>query len=462
MSLVNDMLRDLDRRRRLPSDSTPLRYDDDDDMETVVHHWIIIALVVVGLLVGTLAGYFYFRQAGISAPEMAAAPEPQAPPVVETATQPVIATPARSISVAPAVTSPSGFVLKIASATVFVFEIVSRDNFGINILLHEVEQVASNAAGMPGFSLVQSEAGVNAIVELNESADYLVYQERGDVESPGMTLVIEAMLRGTRTEAVTEVAPPAQERTVVEEAPAPIEPVEEPVATPPEPEVVVVPPAPRVATTEPVRTIPTPAPTQASIRTPRELTFEERDLNVSQNAGQLIQRGQLVAAYQALLVFLGENPEAHRSRETLATLLFAQQEYLEAGVVVDQGLVVAPNYAPYKKIKARLYMLSRETAAAIALLRNLPPNLAADPEYFELLASSYQQNGSHQEAIEVYQNLLRNDSQQARWWAGLGISHEALGNVSDAIASYQAALQTENLEPALRQYSQNRIRYLGN
>jgi len=58
--------------------------------------------------------------------------------------------------------------------------------------------------------------------------------------------------------------------------------------------------------------------------------------------------------------------------------------------------------------------------------------------------------------------LIRHDSQQARWWVGMGVSLEAGGEVDDAISSYQTALQNSELDSALRQYSQNRMRFLRN
>jgi len=194
----------------------------------------------------------------------------------------------------------------------------------------------------------------------------------------------------------------------------------------------------------------------------RDYLAWKSDINNSKNAASLIQRGQIIDAYAQLLRFIEDNAEAHHSRETLATLLFAQQEYQQAEVIVDQGLLFAPNYSAYKKIKARLLILDRDPGAAANYLSDNPPALATDPEYFELLASAYQQNMQHANAIETYQNLIRHDSQQARWWVGMGVSLEAGGEVDDAISSYQTALQNSELDSALRQYSQNRMRFLRN
>jgi tetratricopeptide (TPR) repeat protein len=218
----------------------------------------------------------------------------------------------------------------------------------------------------------------------------------------------------------------------------------------PAPQTAVIAPAPQPQAAPPVQR-------SSPVRVNRELSLEEQDRNNSQEAVMLVQSGRINEAYQGLLLFISEHPDAHQSRETLATLLLAQGEMGQARSVVDGGLSLVPNYGPFKKIKARLLMQDGASAQALALLRNVPPAVATDPEYHELLASLYQQNSSHDLAVASYQDLLRFNSQQGRWWTGLAISLEALGKNADALASYQAALQTSNLDAGLRQYIQNRI-----
>ncbi|MDY6984274.1 MAG: tetratricopeptide repeat protein, partial [Pseudomonadota bacterium] len=212
----------------------------------------------------------------------------------------------------------------------------------------------------------------------------------------------------------------------------------------------------------PAQTPPAAAPTttgdrNAAVRISRELSFEDRDRNNSQSALMLVQGGRMAEALQQLLTFLEENRAAHQSRETLAKLLLAQQAFAQADTVIDQGLEQVPNYAPFKKIKARLLMQNGDGPQALALLRNVPPSVAADPEYHELLATLYQQGNYHVQAIASYQDLLRTDRNQGRWWTGLGISLEAQNQLADARASYQQALQSPNLDANLRRFVQNRI-----
>jgi tetratricopeptide (TPR) repeat protein len=203
-------------------------------------------------------------------------------------------------------------------------------------------------------------------------------------------------------------------------------------------------------------------PADLPLRVTRGLTVEQQDRNTSQTAITLTQSGRLLEAYESLLTFLARNPEAHLSRETLGTILLAQREYAQAALVVDEGLQLAPNYSPYKKIKSRLLMLEGRSADALQVLQQLPPTLQADQEYHELLATLFQQVGQHSQAISTYQELLRTNGAEGRWWAGMGISLEAQGDAAKALASYQAALQQSSLDASVRQYSQARVQALSN
>lgn len=196
------------------------------------------------------------------------------------------------------------------------------------------------------------------------------------------------------------------------------------------------------------------------VRTLRAPSFTERDRGVSRDGIRLAQRGQLLAAYEVLQAFIVHHPEAHISRETLITLLFAQQEHGRANRLLAEGLALAPHHGGYKKLQARLWVREGAIEDALALLLQAPPTLETDLEYHDLLASLRQQSGDHEGAVEVYQRLLAGAPGHARWWAAMAISLEALGRARDAITSYQQALRSQDLDPDLRRYSLRRIEVL--
>lgn len=457
MSLVNDMLRDLDRRKRHTSDGASLSYGAAEKVNREFPKWLKqTAPVAIGLVFGLIAAVLFFgnsddadTQIRNSATELVAANNAQLPTQDNKSNQ--IASGA--ISIEEPIFTSRGYRVKIVSDEQFDFEIINRDEFGISLLLPGIESIENKVDKLPGFSVLNSSVGTNIYIETNDPTLFSVFEEM-DNQSFGSAIVIEVEMTSTPgansliEESLGEsltAQDPLPESLMPESEPIPVDNQELDLALEPDTELS-------------GNTIMETAP----VRKPRELTFEERDQNVSQQASSQIQAGQLMSAYQILLEFIGENPEAHKSRVTLATLLFAQQEYGQANVVVDQGIALAPNFSGYKKIKSRILLLNNQPVESALVLEEFPPALKDDTEYFELLASSYQKSGEHLKAVKTYQDLIRHDSQQGRWWAALGISHEALGNAGDAVASYQAAMQLPNLESALRQYSQSRVRNLRN
>lgn len=443
MSLVNEMLRDLDQRKRKLTVDLPTHYRMASREASSRGHWKILSMLGIGVIAGIVGAYLYLNQRQFAPPPSLPLAEQKSPAtsVSSPASQDQIVRTEEPVTenvsgigirVAGLVTSESGFSLEIASLNPFDFEIVSQNDYGAIVLLQGVRNILANDVNMPGLSLQIVPAGIEVVFELNDPVQFQVHKK----DSMAMTLVIEGTWEG---------AGEAQEISSTNDAP---------LEASGEPD--------NVAASAVVSDSSSNVRETSAVKTPRELSFQERDRNISSQAALQIQRGQLMEAYRSLLEFLDENPEAHQSRVTLAKLLFAQQEYAQAESVVDQGLTIALNYAAYKKIKARLMMMQGQLNETVELLVQLPPTLATDTEYYELLASAYQKAGTHSRAIEVYQDLIRYDRQQGRWWAGMGISHEALGNVDDAISSYQAALQTNKLESSLRQYSQNRVRFLSN
>lgn len=459
MSLVNDMLRDLDRRRR-----SPLQGNQPD---TVFGHVleekgstfrVAAAVVVVGILIGLAAGYFLTGQPvpGVDNSEsrsVAVQPTMNTPPAASGGNeQAAESNPVVSARIAGGRETPTGFEIRIEASAEVPFEILSRTDNSLELLVRNVGEIGNVQPVVEGMTVRQDTEGMILDLALTRDADFLVY------ESPGgerYALTVEGFWAEQPAAPESVAGNPDVTQPVAgsagssgDIAPAPV--TQNDTAS---------------STQTENRTAAPAADGQdggsgRQVRTARELTLQERDRNASQQALRLAQDGQLPQAYDSLYHFLADNPQAHQSRTTLITMLFAQEDYEQASALVEEGLSLAPNHIGYKKIKARLLMMRGEYIQAIRLLNNLPPLLSEDTEYYELLASLYQQVGNHNAAIETYQELIRQDSSVGRWWTGMAISHEAQGDTEDALNSYRVAMQLPDLESSLRQYSQNRIRAL--
>lgn len=475
MSLVNDMLRDLDRRRQLPVQAHRVgRVIDiaDELPRTRAAH--IALLVLASLAAGLAGGYFLMERPRDPARDLAlevAAPAMQAEApaaVLEPAPAPEL----RRLEVAEVVQSDTDFTLRLRGNQPIEYSITDRNNNGMTLRFEGLEAYDDRGESISGLSVIQMPDYTLFELELPADADLKLYE--ADDAAP-FELVLSARYReplaSTLRQPVAVAAEPAP-ATSADEA-AGLAAADTALAAATAPAATAINSAPLAAAAPGVMGLQATAPTgtgtrqraldasELPLRVTRGLTLEQQDRNASQSAVALVQSGRLLEAYEGLLTFLARNPEAHTSRETLGTILLAQREVAQATAVVEEGLRLAPNYAPYKKIKARLLLQEGRSAEALQLLEQVPPSLQADKEYHELLATLYQQNSQHGKAIATYQELLRTNSSEGRWWAGLGISLEAQGDTQKAVASYQAALQQGNLDPGVRQYSQGRIRSLG-
>lgn len=461
MSLVNDMLRDLNKRTPVSNQAARVHGAIQSSIESKRPR-IKVGLIVAGcLLAGLGAGYFYFETMGVQVVQVPLATVPQAvqpapqaaapaTPAVATAQEPAVAEAPEPAAEVPAVEivaeirelalQPNGFTFIVETSEKTTFSVSDRSAFGLTLHIDGVDRYDRTGATAPGMSLLMVSDGLDIGIELEEAADFLV---REDSETPEFDILITASYRALDVTAADSPAPEPQVEVITQPE------------TPPPSAIASVPVQPPIVPSlEGERSAP--------VRVNREPSLEDRDRNNSQGALILAQGGQMQEAYRQLRAFLEENPSAQQSRETLAKLLFAQQEYVQAGVVIDEGLTQLPNNAAFKKIKARLLMQENDPAQALTLLSSVPPTVAADTEYYELLGLLYQQASNHQAAVATYQELLRTDRQQGRWWTGLGISLQAQGMNADARAAYQAALQTNNLDRNLRQYIQSRMNNLGN
>jgi len=199
-------------------------------------------------------------------------------------------------------------------------------------------------------------------------------------------------------------------------------------------------------------------------KTSRRLTLAERDQRANRQALQLMRRGHTQQAEQLLSPLLNDYPLAQQSRATLIALKLSKGQLDHAQQLIAQGLQLTPKQLAFIKLKARLLLAQQLPAEAATLLGQQLTNeqtaAADDQELFALLATASQRAGQHQRAVEVYQQLLALDNQQAPWWVGLAISQEALKQPGAALSAYRRARGVVGISPALLRYAESRITQL--
>ncbi len=430
MSLVNDMLRDLDARRAAPSERVPLEglYAVDEEgarrrernRRLRLGSIFLSAVILTGLLVGLMIGRIVGR----------------------TPEGPVLADPTPVAAVA----APQ--VLEILPQHVngrFVLQLLLDQS----VAYQRTDESGAVSLRLPGLRLsgeprngrLQQDGrslswrvepqGNDVLVLLVGLGDQLQVSDRLEPAGARWQLWLEAQMLATPAEQVDLTALPAAEE--VSTAPA-----ENPAWQ---------------VRTEPVSQPAPAARPQVSITArPADPLAEARQAMLDQDYAGAVQQLERVHRQQP--------------RDADAIRLLARA-YLGAGQQ-DKLLGWLPallaqigDDSELRILLARAQLQSGQTQAAVATLAQRRPLLARDPGYHALLAATYQQTGQWRESAEVYRQLVDLRPQQAAWQLGLAIALEQLEQPQQAAQHYQLALRGQGLDDGARRFAISRAQTLG-
>ncbi len=187
------------------------------------------------------------------------------------------------------------------------------------------------------------------------------------------------------------------------------------------------------------------------------LTDTQQSQLAFQRAIQMLSRNNPQDAQLALEEALSFSPVHLRARETLAAIFLNTGRISEAASSLKEGLHLKPAAAPLAKLYARILVDQGDIVNAVAVLERAHPGMAADPEYYALLAALYQQLEKYAQAAHVYQQILLRHPGTAHWWMGLALAQEAMGETTRALDAFQRAQRAGGLSDAVLKYIQTRI-----
>ncbi len=201
---------------------------------------------------------------------------------------------------------------------------------------------------------------------------------------------------------------------------------------------------------------PTGMAKSAPVLSPRQAADQAR-----QEALSALKRGRERDAEAALRRALAADPDHLPARETLATLLLGQGRISEAAAVLTEGLKSTPGHLPFRKAQARILAGQGESSRALEVLNQGPvPATAADPDFHAMRAALQQRLGLHGEAARGYRELLAVYPAGGIYWLGLGISLEGEGQTSEAADAYREALLRPDLPMTSRDFAGKRLKAL--
>ena len=427
MSLVNDMLRDLDQRRKDSEhgvSSVSLTPASELLKESGRQYaWFLVGLAL--LIACGVVAYFWLERSGS---ETVRSLDIRLPVATETAPNPSPAAP----QAAPEQASPAPSALAQAVPA-------ERETAAVNTAAAEpaATEAPATSDGEPAVAQPVAEVPVATARTEEAPAAPVVMTER-TVSAPDV---------GVRVSAGTGLA---------QSAPAP--------ASPPKPEpVTTLDKTPSTAAAEPALVDLSEGLAEGtldSVKNTARRTPDELDTLAVQEALVYMSENNTNAAFKRLKQEIIKNRYAHQSRETYAKLLMRDGDAASAMQLVNDGLGLAPNHAGFKKVKARLLMAAGDVAEAADLLVRRAPALSDDIEYYEILATAQLANRDYEGARLSYSALVQQDRSQGKWWYGFAASHDYLGNWSAAGQAYSQAIQSADLSPNLRRRSQERLAQL--
>ncbi|MBX9753254.1 MAG: tetratricopeptide repeat protein [Pseudomonadaceae bacterium] len=459
MSLVNDLLRDLDARRAAPGE-WPLR----DALQSVNEEaaarrdkievlrrgsiWfgaVMLLAIMVGLMIGRVVNGD--PESPFATPAQAPAavsqPAPVTPPVVAAAAAPL----PQLLDVLPQ-NDGQRLVLQLLLDSSVAYQ-RTEENGAVSLFLPgvqlrgEAHQGRVQGAGRSLSWRVEAR-GAGVQVLLVGLGDQLQVHDRLEAAGDRWLLWLEVPLQNA----------PAANAGALDEFPA----ASSAVAAEPELPDWSTRPVPAansqapVSAAAPVR----PQPIAAAPTGPPQVQITSHQPDALSQARQAL----LEQNYPRAIAQLEALHQRQASNSEIARLL--AQAYLANGQPaqllswVPAQLQASPRDSELRMLLARAQLQTGAMPAAVATLQQNSPPLATDPGYHALLAASYQQTQQWQPSAALYQQLVNLRPSQATWQLGLAIALEQLERPSEAAKHYSLALEGQGLDASSRSFAAER------
>lgn len=191
------------------------------------------------------------------------------------------------------------------------------------------------------------------------------------------------------------------------------------------------------------------------------LTRDQRAEIARQDAIALLNKGNTDGAITLLENAISGHPDYLLARESLISILLDRGDYGYARELISAGLLKSPRYVPFVMLQARLDIAENNLTSAEAILRTVSPTMDEYMDYFALEASLSQKLKKFDVSQQLYADLIKRDPGNGAWWMGYGISLEENDKKNAALVAFKRAAQTQNLSSELRSYTNQRIVALG-
>lgn len=184
-------------------------------------------------------------------------------------------------------------------------------------------------------------------------------------------------------------------------------------------------------------------------RTPANGSPHERAENDYRKAITAVNQGRVSEAIDNLRNALRQDSLHVASRQLLVKLLLEARNQDEAIQVLQDGIAGQPAQLGWAMSLARLQVDGGELDGAWKTLEHSLPAARNSPDYLGFAANVLQRLGRTDEAAEQYRKATRIAPSDGRWWLGLGWCLDAQGQTAEAREAFLRARQSGNLSPEL-------------
>ncbi len=198
-------------------------------------------------------------------------------------------------------------------------------------------------------------------------------------------------------------------------------------------------------------------PAMTSNKQYKELTPQQQAENEYRKAILLLQQGKAAEASDDLEAALKLDPQHIGARQALIGVLLDNKRADDAIRITREGLGLDLRQPGLAMILARLQLEKGELHPAIDTLQRTLPYAADHADYQAFLAALLQRDDKHKQAIEHYLQALQKAPQNGVWWMGLGISLQADQRLVEAREAFTRAKATSTLSPELLAFIDARL-----
>ena len=184
-------------------------------------------------------------------------------------------------------------------------------------------------------------------------------------------------------------------------------------------------------------------------RTPAAGSPHERAESEYRKAIAAVNQGRVSEAVGSLRNALRQDSLHVASRQLLVRLLLEAGNKDEAIRMLRDGIAGQPAQLGWAMSLARLQVDRGELDSAWQTLDHTLPAAGNNPDYLGFAANVLQRLGRHGEAADQYRKATRIAPADGRWWLGLGWCLDAQGQAAEAREAFLHARQSGNLSPEL-------------